>query len=84
MSELTKSRLYIAAFLSIAAATVFACSYYEGRTDEAIRQDDEQNQIVDQALAEREYWQAKYSALSHEADFLTVAEAERKFQEGGR
>lgn len=79
-----ESRIYIAAFIIIGFIAVVLCSYLNGRTDEALRQDNEQNQIVNDAVAQRDYWAGKYDALAHEADFLTVSEAERKFQEAGR
>jgi hypothetical protein len=56
----------------------------EGRIDEDLREGIERDHIVDQAVAEREFWHARYSALSYEADAVTVIAAEVRFQEGGR
>jgi hypothetical protein len=36
------------------------------------------------AAREAAHWKAKYTVLSHEADFLTVLAAEQKFQQQAR
>jgi hypothetical protein len=77
------TRLYLAAFLSIAAWSILTISYLEGRAAELSRRANEHQVMVDKALDDREYWRGKYESLSREADWLTVTQAEAKFQEGG-
>jgi len=36
---------------------------------------------VDQAVAEKEFWHARYTALSHEADAVTVMAADLRLRE---
>src|ERR1039458_2314167 len=84
MCRKTETRIYLSAAALVLLIALGMCSYLNGRTDEALRQDKQQAQIIDDAIAERDYWAGKYDALVHEADWLTVSEAERKFQEGGQ
>jgi len=74
------TRLWLSAFVAVAALTVFSCSYYEGRTDEALRQNRELDQIVDQAIAQRDAAQARYDALAKAAGEGAILEAGIEYQ----
>jgi hypothetical protein len=81
ISRKNESRIYIGAFVLIGLITLIMCSYFEGRTDEALSESHDMDQEVENAIAERDYWYGKYESLSHEADAVTVLAAEEKFEE---
>lgn len=80
MRNQTISRLWLSAFAGVAALTVFSCVYYEGRTDEAVLEDHELNQIVNAAFADRDAAQARYDALAHAAGEGAILEAAMHLQ----
>jgi hypothetical protein len=84
ISRKTETRFYLFGAAVTAVLSVNTIGYIEGRVDEDLREGIEREHIVDQAVAARDFWHAKYESLSHEADAVTVMAADLKLREGGQ
>lgn len=80
ISPQLETQLYITAFIIVLFISVLIIFYLDGRTDEALRESDESEAMLQQAVTDRDYWQAKYQHLVSESDGITVLAAEAKFE----
>ena len=78
-----RDRFYVFAFLGVLVITAISIAYMDGAIDQHLKEVSDIHADIAQEHAKATYWEGKYQALSHEADWLSVASAEAKFQ-GGR
>jgi alpha-glucuronidase len=78
------NHLYLYAFLGVAALTALQCSYLEGRATVAVNRYHDIHRQIDREQINAQYWRSKYDSLSHEKDWLTVVDAEAKYQRARR
>lgn len=79
-----ENRFYLILTVLIVFATGMAISHIEGRISGAAHQKAAHEQLLEHEEERGDYYKAKYEALAHEADWLTVTEAEAKFQQQAR
>lgn len=77
-----ENRIYLAAFLLVFLIAWSMISYLDGRTDEAVRENTEQNQLIDKAIADRDAAQARYDSLAKVAGEGAILEAAITLERG--